>query len=170
MDCIVDSRSADTPNAIWGVTCRNTYLDVRGGLSHRQSYTSNMGHLRAFFILCIVFPSGFQTCVATNAPLNSIVPTELVNSTSVSNISSIAEMTNVFTLCSASVASWLGFEKPVPNTFIGNCIAADEMLQADINKYGSTRLEFVPRRKSGTHGLEVTRTPIKYTAGTRFSQ
>ena len=129
-----------------------------------------MGHLSAVFILCIVFPSGFQTCVATNTPLNSILPSELVNSTSAYNVSSIAEMTNVFTWCSASVASWLGFEKPVPDTFIDNCIAADEMLQVDINRYGNTRLEFVPRRQSGMHGLEVIRTPLKYTAGTRFSR
>lgn len=129
-----------------------------------------MGRLRAVCILCIVFTSGFQTCVATNTPLNSIVRTELVNSTLASNTSSIDGMSDIFTWCSASVASWLGFEKPVPNTFIDNCIAADELLQADINRYGSTRFEFVLRRQTGVHGLELVRTPLKYTAGIRFSQ
>lgn len=125
-----------------------------------------MGALFAAFILCIVFPSAFQTSVAINIPLNSILPTELVNNNSTSNVSSTGETSNVFTQCSASVVSWLGFEKPVPNAFVDNCKAADDLLQADIHKYGSTRLEFVPRRGRGMYGLEVMRTPLKYTAGT----
>ena len=125
-----------------------------------------MDHLLAAFILSIVFPSVFQTCIAANIPLNSIQPLELVNNNSTSRISSTGEASNIFTQCSASVVSWLGFEKPVPNTFVDNCKAADEIMQADIQKYGSTILEFVNRRGTGAYGLDVMRTPLKYTAGT----
>lgn len=129
-----------------------------------------MGYLRAVFILCVVLPSKFQTCFAKNIPRNSILPTELVNSTSASNISSNGEVSYEFAWCSASVTSWLGFEKPVPDAFINNCRAAGEMLQADVYRYGSTILEFVPRAGRGMHHLEMKRTPIKYTAGIMFSQ
>lgn len=128
-----------------------------------------MGNIRAISILSVVILFGFRTCIATNPPLNSTLSTDLVNSTSASNISLIGEISNTFVMCSASVASWLGFEKPVPNNFINNCRAADELLQVEINRYGSRRLEFVPRRRRAMYDLEVVRTPIKYTAGTDFA-
>lgn len=128
-----------------------------------------MGYLRAVFISGVVIPFGFWTCIATNIPLNSTLPTDLVNSTSIPNIALIGQTSNIFTSCSASVASWLGIDKPVPDAFINNCRAADEMLQAEINRYGSKRLEFVALRRRGMYDLEVIRTPRKYTAGMWFS-
>lgn len=125
-----------------------------------------MSHLFAALILCIIFPSAFHACIAMNIPLNSIHPLDLVNDTLISNISSPDKASNIFTQCSASVVSWLGFSPPIPNAFLDSCKAADELLQADIYKYGSRRLEFVNRRGSGTYGFEVMRTPLKYTAGT----
>lgn len=127
-----------------------------------------MNPLWAFFISSVVIPSSFQTCIATNLPFNSTLPANVVNSTSTPNISIIGDTSNIFTSCSASVASWLGFEKPIPDDFINNCRIATNLLQADINNYGSRALEFAPRWRRGTHGLEVIRTPIKYTAGTNF--
>lgn len=129
-----------------------------------------MGHLRAVFLLSVAIHSRFRTCFAIDHSLNSTLSTDLANSTSTSGISLIGETSNIFTSCSASVASWLGFEKPVPDDFINNCKAADELLQAAVSRYGSTILEFVPRWRSAIHDLEVIRTPIKFTAGIMFSQ
>lgn len=124
-----------------------------------------MKPLWAFFISSVVIPSSFQTCIATKLPFNSTLPANVVNSTSTPNISIFGDTSNIFTSCSASVASWLGFDKPVPDEFINSCRTATNLLQADINNYGSRALEFAPRWRRGTHGLEVIRTPIKYTAG-----
>lgn len=146
-----------------------SYLQMPLGPSHHLSDECNMGHLWAVFILSVVIPSGFRTCFATDLPLNSTLSTGLVNGTSTSHISFTGGTANIFTSCSASVASWLGFEKPVPDTFINNCRAAGELLQADINRYGSKRFEFVARGRPAMHDLEVKKTPIKYTSGILFS-
>ena len=123
-----------------------------------------MGYLRAAFISTVVIPCAF----ATKLPFKSTLPSDQINSTSVSNNTLIGQASNAFTSCSASVISWLGLAKPVPDAFINNCVEADELLQVDVNRYSSQRLEFVPLRRRARSDLEVMRTPRKYTAGMLF--
>ena len=142
-----------------------SYLQMPLGPSHQLERQCNMGHLWTVFILSVVIPSGFRTCFATDLPLNSTLSKGLVNGTSTSHTSFIGGTSNIFTFCSASVPSWLGFDKPVPDDFINNCRAAGGLLQADINRYGSKVFEFVARGRPAMHGLEVKKTPMKYTSG-----
>ena len=102
-----------------------------------------MGHFRAVLILSVAISSGFRALAAAKLPVNSTLPTDLVNSTLIYFAPVIGGTSNIFTSSSANVASWLGFDKSVPDEFSNNCRAANDVLQADINRYGNKRCEFV---------------------------
>lgn len=120
------------------------------------------------FVTYSAILSNYLRCTALSLPANITLPTDLPNNSD-PNLSLTDEThLNGSLPCCTSQISWLGFDLPVPKTFINNCRAADEMLQAEISAYGSKKFDFLFRGYTPIHGLEVIRTPTKYTAGMSY--
>lgn len=109
-------------------------------------------------------------CVALSLSANNPSPNVVLNNSLLLHPDSNASLidptsSNAIRPYCTSQISWLGFDLPVPEIFINNCKTADEMLRADFSRYGGQKFDFLFRAYTPFPGLQVIRTPKKYTAG-----